>query len=173
MIRHNKDIAYYTRFLLRLCWDHHCCAIDTTSCRRKTLRGLLRERLWMEKRAMKIAILFMLFIATLPNSFSETRSAQDMAKECRVALDFFQSGVEKSFENTLSIGECIGYIQGAADVSLAIADNVRWFKVCVPDSTSTMTLIEKFIAFVGKNPKYTLASTAFQLMLADEFPCKK
>ena len=30
-----------------------------------------------------------------------------------------------------------------------------------------MTFIQKFIAFADKNPKYTLASTALQLMLAD------
>ena len=54
-----------------------------------------------------------------------------------------------------------------------MADNVKWFKVCVPDSISTMTLIQKTIAFVDKNPKYTLASTAFQLMLGQEFPCGK
>jgi len=36
-----------------------------------------------------------------------------------------------------------------------------------------MTLIQDFIAFVDKNPKYTLASTAFQLMLAQRFPCPK
>ena len=65
------------------------------------------------------------------------------------------------------------YIQGAGDVSVSMADNVKWFKVCVPDNVSTITLIQKFIAFVDKNPKYTLASTAFQLMLSDEFPCKK
>jgi predicted secreted protein len=71
------------------------------------------------------------------------------------------------------VGECMGYIQGAGDVSLAMADNLKWFKVCIPDNTSTMVLIEKFIAFVDKNPKYTLASTAFQLMLAQDFQCKK
>ena len=54
-----------------------------------------------------------------------------------------------------------------------MADNVKWFKVCMPESTSTMTLIQKFIVFVDKNPKYTQASTAFQLMLVDEFPCRK
>jgi hypothetical protein len=64
-------------------------------------------------------------------------------------------------------------MQGAGDVSLAMADNVKWFKASVPDSTSTMTLIQKFIAFVDKNPKYTLASTAFQLMLDQEFSCSK
>lgn len=104
---------------------------------------------------------------------AETRSSQDMAKECRVALDLLNGRVDKSFENTLFTGECIGYIQGAGDVSLAMADNVKWFNVCVPDSTSTMTLVQKFIAFVDKNPKYNLASTAFQLMLAQEFACKK
>jgi hypothetical protein len=96
-----------------------------------------------------------------------------MAKECRVALDMLQGHADKTFENALFTGECIGYIQGAGDVSLAMADNVKWFKVCVPDNTSTMILIQKFIAFVDKNPKYTLASTAFQLMLAQEFPCSK
>ncbi len=127
----------------------------------------------MERLARKMVLLTLLALAFAPCSFAETRSAQDMAKECRVALDLFQGRVEKSFENTLFMGECIGYIQGAGDVSLAMADNVKWFKVCVPDTTSTMTLIQKFIAFVDKNPKYTLASTAFQLMLAEEFPCKK
>jgi hypothetical protein len=96
-----------------------------------------------------------------------------MAKECRVALDLFQGHADKSFENTLFAGECIGYVQGAGDVSLAMAENVKWFKVCVPDDVSTMTLIQKFIAFVDKNPKYTLASTAFQLMLGREFACPK
>ena len=112
-------------------------------------------------------------LALVPFASAETRSAQDMAKECRVALDVAQGHAEKSFENTLFLGECIGYMQGAFDVSLAMADNVKWFKVCVPDSTSTMILIQKFIAFVDKNPKYTLASTAFQLMLGHEFPCSK
>jgi hypothetical protein len=127
----------------------------------------------IEKPARKMFLLTLLALAFAPCSIAETRAAQDMAKECRVALNLFQGRVEKSFENTLFAGECIGYIQGAGDVSLAMADNVRWFKVCVPDSTSTMTLIQKFIAFVDKNPKYTLASTAFQLMLGQEFPCKK
>jgi len=53
-----------------------------------------------------------------------------------------------------------------------MADNVEWFEVCIPDNTSTTTLIQKFVALVDKNPKYTLTSTAFQLMLVDEFPCK-
>jgi hypothetical protein len=127
----------------------------------------------MDRLTDKMLSLALLALVFAPCSFAETRSAQDMAKECRVALDLFQDRVEKSFENTLFAGECIGYIQGAGDVSLVVADNVTWFKACVPDSTSTMTLIQKFIAFVDKNPKYTLASTAFQLMLAQEFPCKK
>jgi len=127
----------------------------------------------MDRRAGKMHVLALLTLAFAPCALAETRSAQDMAKECRVALDVLHGRVEKSFENTLFAGECIGYIQGAGDVSLAMADNVKWFKVCVPDSTSTMALVQKFIAFVDKNPKYTLASTAFQLMLAEEYPCKK
>ena len=120
-------------------------------------------------------VLFLLPVASAltPYTFGEARSAQDMAKECRVALDLLQGRVEKSFDNTLFAGECIGYIQGAGDVSLAMADNVEWFKVCLPETASTKTLIQKFIAFVDKNPKYTLASTAFQLMLAEEYACKK
>lgn len=123
---------------------------------------------------MQGLLLMALFLACAPRFLlAETRSAQDMAKECRVALDVAQGHAEKTFENTLFLGECIGYVQGAADLSLAMADNVKWFKVCVPDNISTMTLIQKFIAFVDKNPKYTLASTAFQLMLGQEFPCRK
>lgn len=127
----------------------------------------------MGRSMTKALLLIALALASASYAFTETRTAQDMAKECRVALDLLQGHVEKTLENTLLAGECIGYIQGAGDVSLAMADNVSWFKVCVPDSVSTMTLIEKFIAFVDKNPKYTLASTAFQLMLGQEFPCKK
>jgi len=127
----------------------------------------------MEKPAIRMLLLTLLGLALAPCSLAETRSAQDMAKECRVALDLLQGRVEKSLENTLFTGECIGYMQGAGDVSLAMADNVKWFKVCLPDNTSTMTLIQKFIAFVDKNPRYTLASTAFQLMLGQDFPCKK
>jgi hypothetical protein len=121
-------------------------------------------------RLLGFALLFLAFVSF---ASAETRSAHDMVKECRVAVDVAQGHADKTFENTLFLGECIGYIQGAADVSVAMADNVKWFKVCVPDSVSTITLIQKFIAFVDKNPKYTLASTAFQLMLGQEFPCPK
>ena len=123
------------------------------------------------KKSMLLAFVFA--IAFVTNSSAESRSADDMARECRVALDVLQRHVDTSFENTLFAGECIGYIQGAGDVSLAMADNVKWFKVCIPESTSTETLIQKFIAFVDKNPKYTLAATAFQLMLVDNYPCQK
>lgn len=127
----------------------------------------------MEKLAINVFLSAIVVLALAVCSFAETRSAQDMAKECRVALDVAQGHAEKTFENTLFLGECIGYVQGAGDVSLAMVDNVKWFKACVPDDASTMVLIQKFIAFVDKNPKYTLASTAFQLMLGQEFPCKK
>ena len=124
-----------------------------------------------------LAALFLGFAATMfwmPSpAFAEFRSAQDMQKECRVAMDLLQGRIEKSFENSLFTGECIGYIQAAVDTSIAMAENVSWFKVCLPDSASTLTLIQKFIAFVDKNPKYTLASTAIQLMLVEEFTCKK
>jgi hypothetical protein len=124
-------------------------------------------------KTLRLLLLMLLTIVVAPYCTAETRTAQDIAKECRVGLDVSQGHAEKSFENTLFLGECIGYVQAAADVSVAMADNVKWFKVCIPDNTSTITLIQKFIAFVDKNPKYTLASTAFQLMLTDEFPCKK
>jgi len=94
-----------------------------------------------------------------------------MQKECRVALDVLNKRADPSFENTLFTGECIGYVQGSADAALAMADNVSWYKVCLPDRLSTQLLIQKFIAFVDKYPEYTLASTAVQLMLRDEFPC--
>lgn len=125
------------------------------------------------KRLFLVFVFFSLVIAFVPLTLAETRSAQDMAKECRVALDMTHDRVEKSFVNTFLTAECIGYVQGALDVSMAMADNVSWFKVCIPDDVPTSTFIEKFVAFVDKNPKYTLASTAFQLMLTQEFPCKK
>jgi len=118
-------------------------------------------------------VVFAVALAVHPASFAETRSAQDMAKECRIALDLLQGHLDQNFENTLFAGECIGYVQGAGDVSLAMADNVKWFRICIPDSASTKVLIQKFIEFVDKYPKYTLASTAFQMMLTDEFHCKK
>jgi Rap1a immunity proteins len=127
----------------------------------------------MQRGLVRKLLICALSLAFTGGLCAETRSAQDMAKECRVALDVAQGRVEKTFENTLFLGECIGYVQGAADVSLAMADNVKWFKMCVPESTSTMALIQKFIAFVDKNPKYILASTSFQLMLGQEFPCRK
>ena len=109
----------------------------------------------------------------VPSASAEFRSAKDMQKECRVALEVVQRTAEKSFQNVLFTGECIGYIQGAADASQTMAENVTWYKVCAPDDTSTIVLIQKFIAFVDANPKYTLASTAIHMMLAKEYPCRK
>ena len=63
----------------------------------------------------KAFLLYAFLLASAPCLFSETRSAQDMAKECRVALDLAQGRVEKTFEHTLFLGECIGYTQDAAD----------------------------------------------------------
>jgi uncharacterized membrane protein len=110
---------------------------------------------------------------TVPSAHAEFRSAKDMQKECRVALKVLNGTAEKNFENVLFAGECVGYIQGAVDGSQALADNVSWYKVRAPDNLSTAVLIQKFIAFVDANPKYTLASTAVQMMLAQEYGCKK
>src|SRR5437867_2198123 len=123
---------------------------------------------------MKRANLWVIAIMILgfgPSAFAEFRSSKEMQKECRVALNVLQGKAERNFENSLFTGECIGYVQGAIDASAVLAENVSWYKVCVPENVSTGTLIQKFIAFVDKNPKYTLASTALQLMLVDEYSC--
>jgi hypothetical protein len=123
----------------------------------------------MSRHVQLLALAFI--VCTSTSLFAEFRSAKDMQKECRVALDVLNKRADPSFENTLFTGECIGYVQGAADAALAMAENVSWYKVCLPDQLSTQLLIQKFIAFVDKYPQYTLASTAVQLMLRDEFPC--
>jgi hypothetical protein len=110
---------------------------------------------------------------TVPSARAEFRSAKDMQKECRVALKVMDGTAEKSFDNILFAGECVGYIQGAVDGSQALVENTDWYKVCAPDNLSTAVLIQKFISFVDANPKYTLASTAVQMMLAQEYRCKK
>ncbi len=71
-----------------------------------------------------------LCLALLPFASAETRSAQDMAKECRVALDLFQDRVEKSFENTLFAGECIGYVLHFAyrRASLQLNNRFGWLR---------------------------------------------
>jgi hypothetical protein len=104
---------------------------------------------------------------------AEFRTAKDMQQECRTALAVFQGKAENSTANALLAGECIGYVQGAADAAMALAENVTWYKVCAPDNISTQDLIQKFIAFVDANPKYTLASTAIEMMLGQAFPCRK
>jgi hypothetical protein len=109
----------------------------------------------------------------VPSARAEFRSAKDMQKECRVALKVMNGTAEQSFDNILFAGECVGYIQGAVDASQALAENTTWYKVCTPDDLSTAVLIQKFIAFVDAYPKYTLASTAVQMMLADAYGCKK
>ena len=104
---------------------------------------------------------------------AEFRTVKDMQKECRVALAVLQGTAENTTANALLAGECIGYVQGATDAAMALAENVSWYKVCVPDNISTQVLIQKFIAFVDANPKYTLASTAIEMMLGQLFPCRK
>ncbi len=111
------------------------------------------------------------FLGAAQTARAEIRSAHDMQKECRVALDVFRKKAEASFQNTLFAGECIGYVQGAVDATVGLADDIKWEKLCVPDSVSTLDLIQKFIDFVDRNPKYTLASTAIQLMLAQQYGC--
>ena len=98
------------------------------------------------------------FIITLScgSAFAEFRSAKDMQKEYRVALDVLHQRADKSFENVLFTGECIGYIQAGTDAAQSFAENVSWYKVCLPANLSTELLIQKFIAFVDKNPKYEL-----------------
>jgi hypothetical protein len=90
----------------------------------------------------------------------------------RSRLDVLQKKVEPTFQNTLFAGECVGYVQGAADASMTMADNVKWYKMCIPDSTSTLELIQNFIQFVDHNPKIELASTAILTMLAQQYPCR-
>src|SRR6266851_561545 len=126
----------------------------------------------MTRTILSLGLLLVVCV-TVPSAAAEFRSAKDMQKECRVALKVMDGSAEKNFENALFAGECVGYIQGAVDASQALADNTTWYKVCAPDNLSTGVLIQKFIAFVDANPKYTLASTAVQMMLAQEYGCKK
>lgn len=120
--------------------------------------------------------LFLLFaitaFGTARSTFAESRSAKDMQMECRTAEDVLQKKVEPTFQNTLFAGECIGYVQGIGDASMTMADNVKWYKTCIPDSTSTLELIQNFIQFVDRNPKIVLASTALLTMIAQQYPCK-
>jgi hypothetical protein len=126
----------------------------------------------MRKMILGLGVLLVLSVSA-PSVFAEFRSAKDMQKECRVALKVMDGSADKSIENVLFFGECVGYVQGAVDASQALAENVSWYKVCVPDGVSTTVLIQKFIAFVDTNPKYALASTAVSMMLAQEYACKK
>jgi hypothetical protein len=117
--------------------------------------------------------LALMFAVNPSPSFAEFRSAKDMQKECRVALDVLRQRADRNFENTLFTGECIGYIRGAVDASQPFSKDVDWYKVCLPDTVPTSVLIQKFIAFVDKFPEFNLASTALLVMLVDEYPCKK
>jgi hypothetical protein len=119
-----------------------------------------------------VLLFIVLALGTARSAFAEMRSARDMQKECRTALEVLQKKVEPTFQNTLFAGECIGYVQGTADASMAMVDNVKWYKLCVPDSTSTLELIQNFIEFVDRNPKIALASTAILTMLAERYSCK-
>lgn len=127
----------------------------------------------MKKTLLDLGLLLAICVFGQQYSHAEFRSAKDMQQECRVAMDVVQKKIPNNDQNTLFTGECVGYIQGAVDASQAMAENIIWFKVCTPDNVSTFALIAKFIAFVDKNPKYTLASTAVQMMLVQEYPCKK
>jgi hypothetical protein len=122
---------------------------------------------------LSIGMLLIATFSVVPPAKAEFRSAKDMQKECRVALQVMNGTAEKNFENVLYTGECIGYIQGAIDASQPLAESTSWYKVCVPDNVSTDDLIRRFITFVDVNPKYTLASTAIQMMLAERYSCKK
>lgn len=110
-----------------------------------------------------------------PSALAEFRSAKDMQKECQVAVRVLQgkAGQGDNFQNGLLAGECIGYIQAATDAALVLAENAAWFKACIPDTVSTLTLIQRFIVFVDQYPQYELASTSILMMLAHEYPCPK
>jgi hypothetical protein len=104
---------------------------------------------------------------------AEFRSAKDMQKACRIALAVFRGTAENNATNALLAGECIGFVQGVTASAKALTENAKWYKICAPDTVTTQELIERFITFVDLNPKYNLASTALQIMLARAYPCHK
>jgi hypothetical protein len=132
-----------------------------------------REQCIKDGNKMKLILTMVVLFFAIPAARAEFRTAKDMQKECRVAVKVLDGTAEKNFENVLFTGECVGYIKGAVDGSQVLADNASWYRVCTPDNLSTAALIKKFIAFVDAFPKYTLASTAVQMMLAQEYACKK
>ena len=139
----------------------------TKSIREKSECSLKKGKL-MTKIYLSLGLLFAcsLFV---PSACAEFRTAKDMQKACRKALKVFNGTAEKSSENVRFAGECGGYIQGAIDASLlpVSVSTARegLYRVCTPENISTVDLIQRFIAFVDANPKYTLASTAVQAML--------
>lgn len=122
---------------------------------------------------MKAHLLLGLILLWSSCALAEFRSAKDMQKECSVALEMLQGRAEKNSTNVLYTGECIGFIQGVGDASQSFAENVKWYRVCMPDSVSTGDLIQRFVFWVDANPKYKLASTSLQMMFAAQYPCRK
>jgi hypothetical protein len=83
----------------------------------------------MDSFARNMLLLTLLALVCTRCSFAETRSAQDMAKECRVAVDLSQGRVEKNFESPPPLPRR-SWKSTRPDLRSAVPFKVVWKEIC-------------------------------------------
>lgn len=110
-------------------------------------------------------------------------SAGDLRDDCKVLLDYLNSGQEAD-PKSLDSGICMGYIDGFndmhANMAFIVSGGTRDLKAveqnmiyCIPESVTNKNIVEDIISYVDKNPNEAKmpAGTIVLVLLQEKYPC--
>ena len=93
---------------------------------------------------------------------------------CQAALEAMGAGAKLSSRELAEAGQCIGYLEGVADMSWAAGPSAEPV-VCLPPTLTTAQLLWSVLAYARTNPSPS-ELPAFGLVLSaleETFPCEE
>ena len=93
---------------------------------------------------------------------------------CQAALEAMGSGAELSSRELAEAGQCIGHLEGVADMSWAAGPSAEP-AVCLPPTLTTAQHLGSVLAYARTNPSHS-ELPAFGLVLSaleEFFPCEQ
>lgn len=102
------------------------------------------------------------------------KTGHELLAVCQAALEAMESGATLSSQELADAGQCIGYVEAAADMSWA-AGPPSEPSVCLPPGVTTAQLVRGVVAYARGNPLGSNIPAFFVVFLALEeaFPCKQ
>ncbi len=115
-----------------------------------------------------------LFVGWPPVGQGAYLTGNELVDLCQAALEAMGAGATLSSRELAEAGQCIGYLEGVADMSWAAGPSAEPV-VCLPPTLATAQLLGSVLAYARTHPFHS-DLPAFGLVLSaleETFPCEQ